>query len=84
MPAGVKPPQCVGKKGRSGRYSTADEALKNRVKHKAWLMKEAKMNDNEAIQIVVKDMTIKNELSGSLKIDINFDESFKETNDAVV
>ena len=69
----------VGKKGRSGRYSVADEALKNRVKHRAWLMKEAKMNDQEAIQIVTKDMTVKNEFSGDLKINISFDGPFNTT-----
>lgn len=56
-------PDLKGNKN-SGRYSVADEALKNRVKHKAWKMKEDKMNDNEAIQIVTKDMTVKTELSG--------------------
>ena len=73
------PANFKGKKGRSGRYSVADEALKNRVKHRAWLMKEAKMNDQEAIQIVTKDMTVKNEFSGDLKINISFDGPFNTT-----
>ena len=59
---------AVGNKG-GGRYSVADEALKNRVKHKAWKMKEDNMNDNEAIQIVTKDMTVKADImSGGKRI----------------
>lgn len=48
-----------GKKGRSGRKSKRDEMLRIRVIEKAWDKKDKRMNDNEAIQIVVKDMTQK-------------------------
>jgi hypothetical protein len=69
MPTGIAPKGFYGKKGRSGRLSAADERLKNRVKHRAWLMKEAKMDDKEAIQIVLKDMTVKTDImSGGKRI----------------
>jgi len=73
MPAGVKPPQCVGKKGRSGRKSCADEALKNRVKHKAWSKTEVEMDKNIAAQIVLKDMTVKSDIMSGGKRIANID-----------
>ena len=69
MPAGVAPPGFHGKKGKSGRYSAADEALKNRVKHKAWIKTEKEMDKNIAGQIVLKDMTVKTDvMSGGKRI----------------
>ena len=58
----------VGKKGRSGRLSVADEALKNRVKHKAWLLEEAEMDKQHALQIVLRDMTVKVNSDSNIKI----------------
>tara|TARA_R100000750_G_scaffold40975_2_gene26556 strand:+ start:412 stop:687 length:276 start_codon:yes stop_codon:yes gene_type:complete len=64
MPKGVKPsPNFHGKKGRSGRKSKADEALKNDVIYKAWLKKQKRMNDSEATQIVLKDMVEKQDMN---------------------
>lgn len=58
-------PLCVGKKGRSGRKSLRDEALRLRVIEKAWKMKEECLKDAEAIQIVLKDMTDKKDLTSA-------------------
>ena len=49
-------PLCVGKKGRSGRKSYKDEQLKIRVIEKAWDKKDKRMTDQDATQIVLKDM----------------------------
>ena len=54
MPAGGK----IGNKG-GGRKSVRDERLRNLVIEKAWKMKEEKMSETDAIQIVVKDMASK-------------------------
>ena len=76
------PANFKGKKGRSGRYSVADEALKNRVKHKAWSKTEAEMDKNGAIQIVLKDMTVKADImSGGKRIGgIDLEEFIKYAN----
>lgn len=69
MPICGKDSNFKGKKNRSGRYSVADEALKNRVKHKAWLKTEEEMDKNIAGQIVLKDMTVKADImSGGQRI----------------
>lgn len=57
MPAGIRPPNCVGKKGRSGRKCYRDEQLRIEVIENAWLKKKKRMNDSDALQIVLKDMT---------------------------
>jgi hypothetical protein len=49
-------PDLKGKKGRSGRKSTRDESLRNEVILKAWLKKQKRMTDQDATQIVLKDM----------------------------
>jgi len=63
MPAGIKPINCVGKKGRSGRKSLKDEYVKSLVLKKAWgkvLKKLTKLDDNDidkiALQLVLKEM----------------------------
>lgn len=56
-------PLCVGKKGRSGRKSLRDEALRVRVIEKAWKIKDESLNDQEAIQIVLKDMTDRKDIT---------------------
>jgi hypothetical protein len=62
-------PLCVGKKGRSGRKSKRDEELRTRVLEKAWIKKDKKMTDQDATQIVLKDMTVKSDImSGGKKI----------------
>ena len=81
MPICGKDSNFKGKKERSGRYSVADEALKNRVKHKAWTKTEAEMDKNGAIQIVLKDMTVKMEHSVGLSIEY-YDEAFKIASEA--
>ena len=43
----------------SGRKTARDEQLRIDVIEKAWLKKQKRMNDNEATQIVLKDMTEK-------------------------
>ncbi len=53
------PANFKGKKGRSGRKSTRDEALRNRVIERAWLMKDVKLSEQDATQIVLKDMAQK-------------------------
>ena len=55
-------PLCVGKKGRSGRKSYRDEKLRTRVIEKAWLKKDDRMSDQDATQIVLKDMTQKTDV----------------------
>ena len=65
MPRPGGNPNLKGNKN-SGRYSLADEALKNRVKHKAWTMKELKMSDGDATQIVLRDMVDKKDVSVTL------------------
>ena len=52
-------PLCVGKKGRSGRKSCRDEKIRNLVIQKAWEKKNKRMTDNDATQIVVKDMGVR-------------------------
>lgn len=69
MPAGIKPITCVGKKGRSGRKSFRDEMLRVEVIEKAWEKKKRKMSDNDATQIVVKDMTAKTDVNVAVNID---------------
>lgn len=70
MPKGIKPPATFcGKKGRSGRKSFRDEQLKTRVIQKAWEKKDKRMTDQDATQIVVKDMTNKTEMSGLVKVE---------------
>lgn len=61
-------PDLKGKKGRSGRKCYRDEQLRIRVIEKAWLKKEKRLNENEATQIVLKDMSVKTELSGSVEV----------------
>ena len=63
MPARIKPINCVGKKGRSGRKSLKDEYVKSLVLKKAWgkvLKKLTKLDDNDidkiALQLVLKEM----------------------------
>ena len=63
MPAGVKPINCVGKKGRSGRKSLKDEYVKSLVLKKAWgkvLKKLTTLDDKDidkvALQLVLKEM----------------------------
>ena len=68
MPAGVAPPNFHGNKN-SGRKSARDEFLRNRVIEKAWNLKDIKMADNEAIQIVIKDMAAKTELGGKVQVE---------------
>lgn len=53
----------VGVKGKSGRKCYRDEQLRIRVIEKAWLKKEQRMNDNDATQIVLKDMTGKENIN---------------------
>ena len=53
----------VGVKGKSGRKCYRDEQLRIRVIEKAWLKKEKKMSEGEAIQIVIKDMTGKENIN---------------------
>lgn len=65
---GTVPANFHGKKGRSGRKTIAEEFLKHQVIKKAWLKKDSKMTDQDATQIVLKDMTNKTELSGSLEL----------------
>jgi len=45
-----------GKKGKSGRKCFRDEQLRIEVIEDAWKKKKKRMNDNEATQIVLKDM----------------------------
>ncbi len=59
----------VGVKGKSGRKCYRDEKLRIRVIEKAWEKKEKRMSDQDATQIVVKDMTAKNELSGKVIVE---------------
>jgi len=59
---------AVGNKG-GGRKSIRDEFLRTRVIEKAWNLKDIKMADNEAIQIVIKDMTGKTELGGKVQVE---------------
>jgi hypothetical protein len=53
----------VGKKGRSGRKCYRDEQLRIEVIENAWLKKKKRMNDVEATQIVLKDMTGKENIN---------------------
>ena len=72
------PPNFHGKKGRSGRKCVRDEQLRIRVIEKAWKKKEKIMSNQDATQIVVKDMTEKKDVtSGGKPININFDSAFK-------
>lgn len=84
MPKGVKPPNCVGKKGRSGRKSAEYEHAKKLVISKSWniLNDHLEKNDNinVALPIALKDMTDKKELSGILNI--SFDDTFNTTSKA--
>lgn len=52
----------------SGRKSYRDEKLRNMVIEKAWQKKNKRMSDNDATQIVVKDMSTKTEHSGSIAV----------------
>ncbi len=61
-------PNLKGNKN-SGRRPEYIERIKREVKEKAWLKKHAKMTDNDAIQIVLKDMSVKTELSGSVQLE---------------
>lgn len=53
---GKKRNNAVGLKGRSGRKSLREEFLKMNVINKAWAMKDEKMSEQDATQIVLKDM----------------------------
>lgn len=63
---GTVPANFHGVKGRSGRKTFRDEMLRMEVVEKAWTKKNQRMNDNEATQIVLKDMTAKTELKATL------------------
>ncbi|MFA5695994.1 MAG: hypothetical protein WC917_00815 [Bacilli bacterium] len=63
MPAGIKPINCVGKKGRSGRKSMPVEAAKAQALIKAWNKVEQNIDKSDvkdiALPIALKDMTNK-------------------------
>jgi hypothetical protein len=56
---GTVPANFHGVKGKSGRKSYRDEKLRNAVILKAWEKKNKRMTDNDATQIVLKDMGVK-------------------------
>jgi len=70
----------VGVKGKSGRKCFRDENLRIQVIEKAWLKKQQRMNDGEATQIVVKDMTQKIAGADGKAIIIQFDPRLKDVN----
>jgi hypothetical protein len=53
----------VGVKGKSGRKCYRDEQLRIEVIENAWRKKQKRLSDGEAIQIVLKDMTGKENLN---------------------
>jgi len=64
MPAGVRPPNFHGVKGRSGRKSAAYELVKSRVIEKAWLKVDKQIDKDEdatkiALPVALKDMAQK-------------------------
>jgi hypothetical protein len=63
MPAGVKPPQCVGVKGKSGRKSAPVEFAKAQAIIRAWnkVMESVDSSDVEkvALPLALKDMASK-------------------------
>lgn len=73
---GKKRNNAVGLKGRSGRKNKWDETIKQQVIENAWLKKQKALNDKEAIQIVLKDMTEKTSVSGKVVVEMNFDDTF--------
>jgi hypothetical protein len=68
-PKGTKPANLFGVKGKSGRKCYRDEQLRMRVIQKAWEKKDKRMTEQDATQIVIKDMTNKIEHGGILRID---------------
>ena len=50
----------------AGRKSARDEGLKNKVIENAWRKKLEKLDESEAIQIVLKDMTVKTDAKSTV------------------
>jgi hypothetical protein len=69
----------VGKKGRSGRKCYRDEQLRIEVIENAWLKKKKRMTDQDATQIVVKDMAQKIAGADGKNLNISFDPIFNAT-----
>lgn len=71
MPAGVKPPQCVGKKGRSGRKSALVEGHKYEAIKRAWAKVYAELESKDvtavALPLALRDMTVKADVTSDGK-----------------
>lgn len=78
MGARVKPKNCVGKKGRSGRKSYPVELARINVIKRSWNILDTHLetidNVNVALPIALKDMTERVEHSGNVLI--NYDSAF--------
>lgn len=65
MPAGIKPINCVGKKGRSGRKSLPVEFAKAQAIIKSWNKVSNEVDsmpvEKVALQIALRDMVIKSD-----------------------
>lgn len=67
MPAGVRPPNFVGKKGRSGRKSALVEGHKYEAIKRAWAKVYAELESKDvtavALPLALRDMTLKSDIT---------------------